>query len=180
MAHFSLQLEAAQDEGALHEVAALARAIWQEHFPGIIGQAQVDYMLLQGYSLPAMRAEMAAGVRYTIARLQGRPIGYTAHGPGDADALWLHKLYVAAEHRRRGLARTLLGDAQAHARQRGCGIIRLRVNRHNRVAVGFYRRVGFRIEAADVKDIGGGFVMDDYLMRRAVTSRVSGVADARP
>ena len=165
-------LRPAVDDAALTAIAALARRIWREHYPGIISPAQIDYMLTQGYSLPVMRREIEDGVRYVVAETDGEAAGFAAHGPdaGDDGTLWLHKLYVAAEHRGRGLARRLLDDALTHARQRGAGRIRLRVNRHNRKAVEAYRRLGFRIEATDIKDIGGGFVMDDYLMSRAATA----------
>lgn len=165
-----VRLRPAADDPALAEVAALARRIWREHYPGIISPAQIDYMLTQGYSLPAMRRELEDGVRYTVAEDGGTAAGFTAHGPDPDEpaTLWLHKLYVAGEHRGRGLARRLLEDALAHARERGCRQLRLRVNRHNRGAVAAYRRMGFRIEDTDVKDIGGGFVMDDYVMQRAV------------
>ncbi|MES1945045.1 N-acetyltransferase GCN5 [Salinisphaera sp. PC39] len=162
-------LRPADDDAALTAIAALARRIWREHYPGIISHAQIDYMLTQGYALPVMRREIEDGVRYVLAEADGDPAGFAAHGPdaGDEDTLWLHKLYVAGEHRGRGLARRLLDDALAHARARGADRVRLRVNRHNRVAVEAYRRLGFRIESTDIKDIGGGFVMDDYLMGRA-------------
>ena len=42
--------------------------------------------------------------------------------------------------------------------------MRLRVNRHNDAAIRAYRRAGFVIVASDCLPIGGGFVMDDYLM----------------
>ena len=40
----------------------------------------------------------------------------------------------------------------------------LRVNRNNINAVAAYERFGFGIVATNKKDIGGGYVMDDYLM----------------
>lgn len=160
-------------DARLREVAALARAIWQEHYPGIISQAQIDYMLARGYNLAAMRADIANGMRYVLARdgahKGASAVAFAGHAPDpqDAGTLWLHKFYVASSARRRGVGRRLLDDARAHARELGRPSIRLRVNRQNRRALAVYDRLGFVIEAADVADIGGGFVMDDYVMRRA-------------
>lgn len=164
-----IRIERVRDEQLLAEIAQLARRIWREHYPGIISHAQIDYMLLHGYSPQGMQREIAEdGVRYALARCGGNAAGFTAHGPGsDADTLWLDKLYVAAEYRGEGLARALLADAVDHAREIGKQRIRLRVNRRNRGAISAYRRLGFRIEATDIKDIGGGFVMDDYVMSRS-------------
>lgn len=164
-------IETVADEAGLETVAVLARRIWLEHYPALISRAQIDHMLLQGYSLPGMRAEIADGVRYRLARAaNGKAIGFAAHGP-EGETLWLHKLYVLADHRRSGVAAALLAGALEHAAERGCSHIRLRVNRGNRTAIAAYRRMGFAIERDDVKDIGHGFVMDDYIMRRAVSAQ---------
>jgi hypothetical protein len=40
----------------------------------------------------------------------------------------------------------------------------LRVNKHNRVAIAAYERMGFANRGSIVSDIGSGFSMDDYLM----------------
>jgi ribosomal protein S18 acetylase RimI-like enzyme len=44
--------------------------------------------------------------------------------------------------------------------------IRLRVNRGNHLAIRAYQRAGFEITEELCNDIGGGFVMDDYVMVR--------------
>jgi ribosomal protein S18 acetylase RimI-like enzyme len=58
--------------------------------------------------------------------------------------------------------------AQLRERLAGSGArtLELRVNRHNAAAIGFYRKNGFTAFADDCREIGGGYVMDDYLMRR--------------
>jgi RimJ/RimL family protein N-acetyltransferase len=42
------------------------------------------------------------------------------------------------------------------------------VNKRNEPAIAAYLKAGFRIEKEAVFDIGGGFVMDDFLMVRPV------------
>lgn len=44
----------------------------------------------------------------------------------------------------------------------------LNVNKHNAVAIAAYERCGFRIASGVEIDIGGGFVMDDWVMERAL------------
>ena len=51
------------------------------------------------------------------------------------------------------------------ARRRGLKLLWLTVNKGN-PAVKAYERLGFRIAADLVMDIGGGFVMDDYRMEK--------------
>ena len=40
------------------------------------------------------------------------------------------------------------------------------LNRNNRSAIAAYGKHGFEIRDTAVKDIGGGFVMDDYIMEK--------------
>ena len=55
------------------------------------------------------------------------------------------------------------------ARGQGCGWLTLAVNKNNASAIAAYLKHGFRIAEAVTKDIGGGFVMDDYVMERPLT-----------
>ncbi|HET6492932.1 MAG TPA: GNAT family N-acetyltransferase, partial [Burkholderiales bacterium] len=54
------------------------------------------------------------------------------------------------------------------ARGLGCSRVVLAVNRNNCNAIGAYLKHGFRVRGSQIKDIGGGFVMDDYLMAREI------------
>lgn len=51
---------------------------------------------------------------------------------------------IRPEHRRRGLARSLLGTAIRRLRDRGAGVIRLEVDQSNKPARRLYRDMGFR------------------------------------
>jgi ribosomal protein S18 acetylase RimI-like enzyme len=51
------------------------------------------------------------------------------------------------------------------ARAYGCDALVLAVNKRNEGALAAYAKHGFAIVESVVKDIGGGFVMDDYVMR---------------
>jgi ribosomal protein S18 acetylase RimI-like enzyme len=54
------------------------------------------------------------------------------------------------------------------ARSLGLREVSFAVNKHNHAAIAAYRKYGFDIREAVVKDIGGGFEMDDYIMARSV------------
>ena len=55
----------------LHVVHQLAHAIWPRVYPGIISEAQIDYMLRQRYELDVLRADVERGVRYALICLGG-------------------------------------------------------------------------------------------------------------
>jgi ribosomal protein S18 acetylase RimI-like enzyme len=56
-------------------------------------------------------------------------------------------IYVALEHRRRGLAKALMHQAQSWATSRGDRQISLQVFPHNQIALDFYHRLGFAIQS---------------------------------
>jgi ribosomal protein S18 acetylase RimI-like enzyme len=47
-------------------------------------------------------------------------------------------------------------------------VLWLQVNKKNAAAMAFYRSAGFEVIREAVFEIGGGFVMDDYVMAKQV------------
>ncbi len=154
----------------LPRLAALAESIWWQCYPPIIGAEQVHYMLGRGYSLPALREQLRAGVRFRLLVAGVRTIGFFAWEPLEREA-FLDKLYLLPEYHGVGLGRMMLAAVADEAVGTGLEAVNLRVNRHNAPAIRAYRRAGFAVVAEDVKSIGGGFVMDDYLMRLQLDRR---------
>lgn len=56
-------------------------------------------------------------------------------------------IYVAPEHRRRGIAKALMYQAQTWAASRGDRQISLQVFPNNQIALDFYRRLGYEIQS---------------------------------
>ena len=162
----AIAIDAVEDDD-IGVVQALARSIWFAHYPGIISWAQVHYMLERGYARDAIAAELRNGVRWSVVRVADRSVGFCAYRKRDADVS-LDKLYVEAAARRTGAARLCVDSAAAFARDNALGSVSLTVNKRNLVAIRAYLAMGFSFAGALVKDIGGGFVMDDYVMRKFV------------
>jgi len=163
---FTLTIEPAREEH-LAEVAALARVVWQTHYPSIISPEQIEYMLARGYDLKNLQAELASGIHFKRAIAAGELRGFSSFGPGPATGeMKLHKLYVHPEWQRRGIAAALLDSCEADAHRDGATELVLNVNKRNEVAIAAYSRHGFTIRDSVTNDIGGGFVMDDYVMAK--------------
>jgi ribosomal protein S18 acetylase RimI-like enzyme len=147
-------------------LAALARDIWRAHYPGIISGAQIEYMLAERYDEAVIRAELEAeNVWWDVLKRDGRMAAYVSYGLTDvAGEMKIDKLYVQAQ--RRGDGGRLINHVAAVAARRGCKRLTLAVNRHNQSAIAAYHKHGFHIARTSVRDIGGGFVMDDYIMVR--------------
>jgi len=158
-------------EADIERLAALAREIWLAHYPAIIGNAQIEYMLAQRYSPEVIRAELARDdLWWDKLTADGEMAGFASYFlTGPPREMKLDKLYVHPRHQRRGHGGRLIARACEVARSRGCDRLVLAVNKGNRDAIAAYLKHGFRVADAVVKDIGGGFVMDDYVMVKSVT-----------
>jgi ribosomal protein S18 acetylase RimI-like enzyme len=157
-------------EADLAAVAELAGLIWRRHYPGIITTEQIDYMLALGYSHAALsRFIEEDGAGLDLARFGDRLAGFAACYPADGGReLKLDKLYVLQEFQGRGVGRRLIEATEVRARAQRCSALILNVNKNNVQAIRAYEKNGFAIREAVVVDIGAGFVMDDYIMAKAL------------
>lgn len=152
-------------------IQTLAHEIWHACYPGIIPVAQIDYMLGHWYDTRVMAAEMAErGVWFALMEVQEQgPVGYLSFEQvGGEPVLFINKLYLRPTMHGRGLGAAALDWAAQRAVEQGCTHLRLRVNKHNATAIRAYLRVGFSFAGDVVTDIGGGFVMDDYVMEKRI------------
>ena len=158
------------DNVAIDELIALAGATWRAHYPGIISVAQIEYMLAQRYDPQVVRGELGRdGIWWDKLIAEEEMAGFASYFlTGVPGEMKLDKLYVHHDHQRKGYGGMLLDRVLGIARAHGCTTLMLAVNKHNQTAIAAYRKYGFRIAESVVKDIGGGFVMDDYIMVRDV------------
>ncbi len=147
---------------------ALAEGIWRESYAGVVSAEQMDFMLAWMYSAETIRRELAEGVCWEVVRRGDEAVGYLSITFGADGVAKLNKLYLLPAHQGRGLGQQMLARVLALATARDASEVRLQVNKANVRAQRAYERAGFvRIEEA-VFNIGGGFVMDDYIMGRRI------------
>jgi len=162
-----MKLLPVDSEPAIASVAALATTIWREHYTPIIGAAQVAYMLERFQSAEALREQIGSGaLHYFLIVSEGVEAGYLAFAPR-GETLFLSKLYVLKTQRGKGLGAKAVGFAEAWGKERGMQRMELTVNRDNSASIAAYGRMGFVTLRAAVADIGGGFVMDDWVMEKS-------------
>ena len=152
-------------------IAALADEIWHEHFPSVIGETQIDYMLKKFQSADRIYEDIiSGGFTYFLAeREKGKEkVAYCAVKSNE-DFMLLSKLYVKKDYRGMGVARSFLEEVSALCRECGLGKIRLTVNKHNSGPIAAYEKMGFRTVDSVMTDIGEGFFMDDYIMELRIT-----------
>ena len=157
-------------EADVERLVALAREIWLAHYPAIIGIAQIEYMLAERYEARVVRGELGRdGIWWDKLMVNAAMVGFASYFlTGARGEMKLDKLYVHPAHQRHGHGGRMIARACAVAREQGCDRLVLAVDKGNREASAAYRKHGFEVTDAVVKDIGSGFVMDDYILVRPV------------
>ncbi len=161
-------------EGDIPALRALAERIWRVSYVEMLTPEQIDYMLVWMYAPEQIASEMRAGVIWEMALVEGGPAGFFSLTLDEDRRAKLNKLYVLPELQGRGFGRALLARATEAAAGLGAREIWLQVNKRNERARAMYERAGYVIERADVFDIGGGFVMDDFILRRELAAPIPG------
>jgi GNAT superfamily N-acetyltransferase len=157
----------------LPEVQRLAGVIWRAHYASIISAEQIEYMLDRGYALGVLETFVGRPGRGLELATAGEAVtGFAAWYLTDAPAqAKLDKLYVLQSRQRHGTGGHLVARVVENARAAGATTLILNVNKRNTQAIGFYEKHGFIVREAVVDDIGGGHVMDDYVMARSLAER---------
>ena len=147
----------------INTLKEFAESIWRITYRNVISEAQMRFMLDHLYHPELLREQVASGNPLLGAFAGDALVGY-AHVFIEAHQSRLDKLYVDTLYQGQGIGRKLVDAAERFALGHDCSLMTLRVNRNNINAVAAYQRLGFGIVATNKKDIGGGYVMDDYLM----------------
>jgi len=151
----------------LPALSELAGRIWREHYPSILSREQIEYMLALMYHPAELRKDVERGAVYELLSAGGSAIGFCGY-EAFPDCLKLHKLYLEVSEHGRGLGSLMLRHVEEEARRRGLGKVVLGVNRRNAKAIRAYQRNGYSIREELKTEIGGGFVMDDFILEKAV------------
>lgn len=150
-------------------VAALARVVWQQTYPGIISQQQIDFMLEQRYDPSRILEELTMpGIWWDQAMVDGELAGFSSCLITAAGEMKIDKIYVDPRRQRIGVGARLIDQASGHALASRCSTLVLAVNKRNERAIAAYRRHGFAVREAVCVDIGHDFVMDDFIMAKSL------------
>ena len=160
-------------EDDIAALSALAREIWRAHYPGIISAAQIEYMLNERYTEAVIREELTRrDLWWYVLLLDGTMTGYTSYFWADRvnvrDTIKIDKLYLHQRAQRQGYGGMLVDHVARRMAGQGCKRLTLAVNRNNKAAIAAYNKHGFQIVETSLKQIGGGFWMDDYIMVKSV------------
>lgn len=142
----------------------LGSEIMHRTFDSITPEGQTDYMVnlfLTGYSI--RQNVKNSGYVYKIVQMNGEDAGFFAYCPARyydpkyADGTFLSKLYLNDCARGKRISSKIFASLPRP--------VYLTVRKDNLQAVNVYKHCGFKIVESVVKEIGQGYVMDDFIMK---------------
>ncbi len=149
-------------ESDIPEIAMLAKLIWNQHYPAIISQTQIDYMLNWMYSPESLKEQMQIKKHeFYLIMANNENIGFISVHLEKEKQWFMNKFYINQIKASKGFGsiafKLLLEKIKPQK-------ITLTVNRQNYKSINFYFKNGFIIERVADFDIGNGYVMDDFVM----------------
>ncbi len=157
-----LKLLKVLNETEINTVAQLAHRIWNNYYPEIIGQEQVNYMLQKFYDIEALEQQIKSGQSFYLIENQHNTIGFVSVSKKEEGLMFIHKFYVDSNQQNQGIGFKVFEMIKSMHPQLG---FELTVNRQNMKAINFYFKIGFKIKEVADFDIGNGFVMNDFVMK---------------
>jgi GNAT superfamily N-acetyltransferase len=145
-------------------IHSMAEKIWWAHYPSVITNDQIEYMLQMMYSEKAITLQMEQKQNYTLIYADGEAVGYYAVTEKSPHKFFLNKFYIDTIKHRIGIGAAAFDHIKSND-CKGFEEITLQVNRRNIKAVNFYFKHGFVIDYVDDFDIGNGYTMDDFFMK---------------
>jgi len=140
----------------------LARKIWTEAYADLLSPEQITYMLHLMYSYKTIENEMHNGVMWEFIQEGETHVGFISTTI-EGTALKLNKLYIIPSWQGKGLGQQALDHVKQTARNKGLKSLYLTVNKGNCNAIKAYEKAGMCRIDSKIFDIGGGYVMDDYI-----------------
>jgi GNAT superfamily N-acetyltransferase len=151
-------------------INTLAEITWHSTYLSLLGAEQVLYMLDLFYNIPKLEKQIATGEQvYLLLSENDKVVAFAAFAPRDTnpDVYKLHKLYCLDEAKGKGYGKALVEEVERRTLDAGLSVLELNVNRYN-PTLDFYKKSGFEIIYEEDIDIGNGYWMNDYVMRKAL------------
>ena len=148
-------------------VKEIAYKTWPICYADVITVEQMNYMLNQFYGLDSLSKSIENGHRFLLANDDNLILGFASyehHCKGE-NKTRLHKIYMLPESQGKGIGQMLLNQVEDLAKENHSVAVSLNVNKYNKAQY-FYKKIGFKIVADEVIDIGNNFIMDDFRMEK--------------
>ena len=153
-------------------IRAIAAEVWPIAYGSILSRAQLDYMMEMMYSVSSLQKQVLVNNnQFVIAYDDDIPVGFASfeYNQENEPNTKIHKIYVLSGSQKTGIGKLLIDYIHTEARKEQQVKLVLNVNKNN-IAQHFYSKHGFVIIQEVVMAIGNGFVMDDYIMEKNIST----------
>ncbi|MBU4537665.1 MAG: GNAT family N-acetyltransferase [Weeksellaceae bacterium] len=152
-------------ETDIEMIRELAEKSWNSAYANILTQQQIDYMLLEMYSVEEISSHLQnPNYHYYLIFNENTAVGFIGFEHHyEPETTKLHRIYLIDSAKGKGCGKAALNFLKKQVSLNGDHRIILNVNKENK-AKAVYESQGFTIYKEDIFHIGNGFVMDDYLM----------------
>jgi len=139
--------------------------VWPQTYIPILGDVQVGYMLDTMYNQPELQRQMEAGQQYLLCYFGDGPVGFASYTQTEDSIYKLNKIYILPAMQGKGAGKFMMDYLVNELRNKNATALDLNVNRYNGKAQSFYECYGFQVIKVEDIDIGGGYFMNDYVLR---------------
>ncbi len=146
-------------------IIALNLQVWPHTYSAILPQEQIAYMLQAMYSPQVLQEQMSTGHTFILCYNDDELVGFAAFSRIKEEIHKLHKIYILPGKQGLGIGTFMLNHITNIVAGLGAKFLELNVNRYNHNAKAFYDKAGFTTYREEDIDIGGGYYMNDYVLR---------------
>lgn len=161
------EIRTVKSDNDIMGISGCAYITWHNAYDELLPKGQVDYMIKKYQSFDVIKQDILKnGYNYYIAESNNKVIAFCGIKP-ELDKLFISKIYVLPKWQRHGIASSLFQTVVSDFATK-YNTFYLTVNKNNTKAISVYKSFGFDITDTVVTDIGGGYVMDDYIMEYTI------------
>ena len=148
-------------------IQQLTDEIWRPTYKDLMTPEQLEYMIAMIYSTASLTNQMTEKQhKFLLLYDDQRPIGFAAYSTTDEAGIYkLQKIYLHGDYQGKGVGRFLLESVIERVKAANGSTLELDVKRDNKARF-FYEKQGFTILKEKDTNIGNGYWMRDYVMRK--------------
>lgn len=151
-------------------IRTIAKVVWPVTYGKILSQEQLDYMFEMMYSIESLQKQsQIKRHNFIIAYDDFTPLGFASYefNCENSNKTKVHKIYILPNLQGKGIGKRIIDYISDEALKQNDKAVFLNVNRYNSAKC-FYEKVGFSIVKEEDIDIGNGYLMEDYVMEKAI------------
>ncbi len=151
----------------IETIRQITFASWPNAYGSILSAAQIDYMLDLMYNAQALKEQIEGAHQYILVMEGAQAVAFASYYLDEASIYKLNRIYILPNQQGKGIGKLMVDYIVTDIALVGATALRLQVNKQNK-AKQFYLKLGFTQIGEAVIAIGGGFVMDDYIMELTI------------